>query len=132
MHEQVRGVEGPGGAVVVLGKGRVKGGAVEEQVLLGLAGEACSLVGEVVEDLLQDQTVLRDECLGDRTGSGGEGASKGDDDGVGVSGSDPEGTEGGGLWWRISDGASSQAPLARCQTAVVAFGGSRRSVGVEW
>ena len=38
LHDQVRGVEGPGGAVVVLGGGGVQGGAVHQEIELRLPG----------------------------------------------------------------------------------------------
>ena len=103
--EEVGGVVGPGGAVVVLGVRGVEGGAVEEEVELGLAGVPSHIVREAVADVLQDEAVVEEHGVGDRAGGGWEGASEVQDDGVGcvgaavlevdhrvgVGGGDPEG-----------------------------------------
>ena len=71
LHAQVRGVEGPGGAMVVLGKGRVEGGAVEQEIELRLPGRASPTVREAIEDVFQDETVVDHEGRGDRAGRRG-------------------------------------------------------------
>lgn len=65
---EVGGVEGPGGALVVLGEGGVEGGAVEEEVEAGLAGGAGAVVGEAVEDVFEDKAVVCDQEDGDGAG----------------------------------------------------------------
>ena len=56
--DEVGGVVGPDGAVVVLGVGGVEGGAVQAEIELGLAGLPAPTVGEAVEDVLQDEAVI--------------------------------------------------------------------------
>src|SRR6185295_17959036 len=72
LHDQVGSVERPGGALVVLGKGRVEGGAVEEEIELRLPGRSSPTIREAKEDVFQDKAVVDDEGLGDRAGGGGE------------------------------------------------------------
>jgi hypothetical protein len=113
LHGQGRGVEGPGGALVVLGKGGVEGGAVEEEIELRLPGRASPTVREAIEDIFQDETVVDHEGHGDRAGRGGETAAEGEHDGIGGvgaaieqlgdgggvgGGGDPEEAGGGDLW----------------------------------
>ena len=76
-----------------------------------MAGGASTVVGEVEEDVFQDETTMNYEGFGDETGGGGEEALEVEDDsvggvgaavlevgdGFGVSGDDPEGAEGGGF-----------------------------------
>jgi hypothetical protein len=83
LHDQVRGVERPSGAVVVLGGGGVEGGAVEQEIELRLPGRSSPIVREAIEDVFQDQAVMEHDRLGDRAGGGGEIAAEGDDDGIG-------------------------------------------------
>ena len=100
--EEVGGVVGPGGAVVVDSVRGVEGGAGQAEIELGLAGVPSPIVGEAVENVFEDEAVVEDHGVSDRAGGGAAGA------------------------------ASSQAPLALCQRWVVVLGGRRRSVGVEW
>lgn len=59
LHEQVRCTEEPGGgAVDVLGKGRVEGGSGEQEIELGLPGGASPTVGEAIKDVFQGQAVV--------------------------------------------------------------------------
>src|SRR6185436_15244853 len=90
LHDQVGGVEGPGGTVVVLGKGRVEGGSVEEEIELRLAGDSSPTVREAIEDVFQDEAVMGPQSLGDRAGGGGEIAAEVDHDGIGGEGATVE------------------------------------------
>src|SRR5262245_1008875 len=83
LADQDGGVEGPGGTVVVLGKGRVEGGSVEEEIELCLAGDSSPTVREAIEDVFQDEAVVDHEGLGDRAGGGGEIAVEVDHDSIG-------------------------------------------------
>jgi hypothetical protein len=58
------GVEGPCGALVVKSGGGVEGGAVEEEVELGLAGLPSPSVREAVDDVVEDEAVVGDEEVG--------------------------------------------------------------------
>jgi len=68
-----RSVEGPGGPLVVESGGRVDRGAGEQEIQLGLAGGPSSVVGEAVDDIFEDQAVVRDKEVGDGAGCCGEG-----------------------------------------------------------
>lgn len=64
LHDHGGGVEGPDGTVVVLGKGRVEGDAVEEEIKLHLPGRPFPTIREAIEDVFQDKTVVDHDGLG--------------------------------------------------------------------
>src|SRR6185369_11215463 len=84
--DEVGGVKRPGGVLVVEGGGGVEGGAVEEEVELGLAGGPSPVVGEAVDDVFEDEAVVGEEEVGDGAGGGGEGGGAGVGRGVGGGG----------------------------------------------